>query len=507
MSETTSLLGGAPQSPPRHLSTSTVSMLAIGGTIGTGLFFSVATIIARGPLMALTAMCYVAFIVVIVLEVTAELAVFLPGGRLMCQFQFLFLGRPVGLANSVIYWLSWGLTYALELSIAVSICGFWNTDIAIKYQTPMVVIFWITLTAFNLFPVDIYGEIEFWISLVKVVAIVAWIFVVCTCLVINGQVFDVWKDNLPVSFTGPVAPWPKLLVAFVNCLIFLSFIFQSVESIAITTGDLAEPHITIPKVTKIIFVRIVVFYLVSVLLLTLLVPYCDPHLNNPKIDNLLSSPFLLAIINCGFSSTGPLLLAFNFVILSAIISAANSNVYFGLRFLEAMVETHGARSRWGFLAQKNHHNVPVNAVLFTSCLGLVALLLKFQSIATLFLFLLTCCALAGMLMWLLLCGSHIRFSQALRAQGRTRQDLKYCSQWSLEYWAWFALINLTLVLLLNGFTNYWDFSWLALIGSYMTPLAFIILWLWFGGYNDIFSGKGLVRVDSIDLDDGDFKHV
>ncbi|GEQ68274.1 hypothetical protein JCM33374_g1941 [Metschnikowia sp. JCM 33374] len=502
----TGLLGRKHTATRRHhLSTAAVSMLAVGGTIGTGLFFSVATLLAHGPLMAMASMCYVAFLVVIVLEVTAELSVFLPGEASLCKFLFTFLGRPVGLANSLIYWLSWGLTYALELSIAISICSFWDAELASRYQTSLILICWATLTAFNLFPVDIYGQIECWMAFVKVAAIFSWILVIFASLLTKDQFFYAWVQDWPTSTFGPSASWTNHVVAFINCLIFSSFIFQSVESIAITTGDINEPETTIPKATKIIFVRIVVFYLASVFLLTISVPYSDPALLNPDIDNPLSSPFLIAMVNVGFPSTGPLLSSFNFVILSAIISAANSNVYFGSRFLESMVQAHGASSRWKFLARKNSYNVPVNAVLLTSALGLASLLLKFQSIATLFSFLLTCCASAGMLMWLLLCLSHVRFSQALKSQGKTRQSLKYCSNWKLEYWAWFASVNLSLALLMNGLTNYWDFSWLALMGSYMTPLTFAILWLWFGGCKDFKSNFGLVPLSTIDLSEGNFK--
>ncbi|KAM9911927.1 hypothetical protein OXX69_003069 [Metschnikowia pulcherrima] len=503
-SESTRLLNRSNAVSPNdhHLSISTVSMLAIGGTIGTGLFFSVATLIARGPLMAIASMCYIAFIVVIVLEVTAELAVFFPEASSICKFQFVFLGRPIGLANSVIYWLSWGFTYALELSIAVSIFSFWCPKLTENYQSLSIFACWLILTTFNLFPVDVYGQIEFWISLVKVVAIIGWIAVIAISLVSKDEFFYVWLQDWPESFVGPSGSWTKHVVAFVNCLIFSSFIFQSVESIAITTGDITQPHKTIPKVTKIIFLRIVVFYLVSVLLLTLSVPFSDPELTNPQVDDLLSSPFLIAMINCGFESSGVLLSCFNFVILSAIISAANSNVYFGSRFLVAMIQTHGADTRWSVLSYKNAQNVPTYAILLTSSLGLVPLLLRFHSISILFTVLLTCCASAGMSMWLLLCVSHIRFSQALKAQGRTRRSLRYCSKWKLEYWAWFASANLILILLLNGFSNYWSFSWLAVLGSYMTPLAFFGLWLWFGGYRD-FSMK---PVTDIDLDGGNFRY-
>lgn len=459
-----------------HLSALAASMLAIGGTIGTGLFFSVASIIQYGPLTTLVLMLYIAFLVVIVLQITAVLAVFLPENGLICKFQFMFLGPLIGLANNVIYWISWCLTYALEISIIVTICRYWNSSWVDAHQTGLILAVWAVLTGFNLLPVDTYGKIELWIALIKVVAIVVWIVIVAGELAVSGHPLGVWRSQWPSSFFGPPVSGANFLVNLVSCLILSSFIFQSVESVAITTGDIVLPHETIPKVTRLVFIRIVVFYLAAVALLTLTVPYNDEHLNDPTSENLLLSPFLLALLNCGFANNGVLLLSFNIVILSAIVSAANSNVYFGSRCLEAIAESQGGSSWVRYFAQTNSYNVPVNAVMLTSGFGLTALMLRFQSISVVFNFLLTCCALAGMLMWLLLCWSYIRFADAMKKQGISPSRLRYQSKWDLPFWARFALANLVIILMCNGLTNYWYFTWLKFLGSYMTPVAFSAIW-------------------------------
>lgn len=470
-------------------------MLAIGGTIGTGLFFSVAAIIHHGPFAVLVLMFFIAFLVCVVLQLTAEMAVFVPENGLICKFQFLFLGRLVGLANNLIYWLSWCLTYALELSIIVSICEYWNAEWVQNHQTAIILLLWLVLSGCNLLPVDTYGSIEFAIALVKVVAIVAWIIIVCGALILRKSHLGVWTDDWPRSFFGASVSWENYTINMVSCLILSSFIFQSAESVAITTGDVVSPHKTIPAVVRLVFVRIVVFYLAAVSLLTLTVAYNDKSLADPLSDNLLSSPFLVALLNCGFHGNGILLLMCNFVILTAIVSAANSNVYFGSRCLEAIAESEGGDTWVHKLGATNSANVPVNAVLLTSSFGLVALLLKFQSINVLFNFLLTCCALAGMLMWCLLCFSYIRFSQALKAQEIPKSRLKYVCGWNLEFWARFALVCLVGILTMNGLTNYWHFSWLKVLGSYMTPVLFIGLWAYF-----TWRGVGgIIPLEEIDL--------
>lgn len=482
-----------------HLTPAALSMLAIGGTIGTGLFFLVVSIIQYGPFIALVSMCYVALLVVIILEATGELAVFLPENGLICKFQFMFLGRLVGLANNLIYWVSWCLTFALELSIIVQVCKFWNEPWVEAHQTAIVVAAWALLTAFNLLPVDTYGRIEFWMASVKVAAIVVWIAVVAWSLVSRGHPFGVWTAHWPASFFGHASSGASYAVNFANCLIYLSFVFQSVESVAITTGDVLRPHVTIPQTIGLVLVRIVVFYLVTVLLLTLAI--APAQLAQPAADDLLSLPFLIALANCGLTDDPALLLAFNFVILSAIVSAANSNVYFGSRCLEAIVEAHGRRTCWRRLARTNAANVPVHAVVVLAAFGLLALLLRFQSITTVFSFLLTCCALAGMLMWCLLCFSYVRFRRALAWHGVLRARLKYASQWRMYGAAWFALANLVLVLCCSGLTNYWAFSWLAFLGSYMTPAVFVVMFCYFEWRRP----EGLVPLEAIDVGAGNLK--
>lgn len=469
-------------------------MLAIGGTIGTGLFFSVSSILQFGPFTAMGLMIHIAFLVVIILQLTTEMAVFIPENGLVCKFQFLFLGPLVGLANNLIYWLSWCLTFALEILIIVTICKFWNFEFVAKYQATFIVVVWLVLTGCNLLPVDAYGQIEFWIALIKVVAICLWLVIVSVKLVASEHPLHTYTANWPQSFFGDLVSLPNHIVNFVSCLILSLFIFQSVESVAITTGDVVEPHKTIPQITNLVFVRIVVFYLATVFLLTLSVAYNDPNLNGSSEKDLLSSPFLLALLNCGFQGNGLLLQIFNFVILSAIVSAANSNVYFGSRCLEAIAESRP--DSWiGCFRKTNADNVPINAVLASSVFGLVAILLKFQSITVVFNFLLTCCALAGMLMWCLLAFSHIRFTQALRAQGYLKRQLKYVSNWNLDLWAWFALVNLVVILVCNGLTNYWDFLWLRFLGSYMTPFAFLVVWAALH-----FSGEGgIIPLEEIEL--------
>lgn len=457
-----------------QLSPAAVSMLAIGGTIGTGLFFSVSALLTKGPLTTLLSMAYVALIVVSVLQSAGDLAAAYPETGLICKFQYIFIGRAAGLANSLVYWISWGLTFALELSLVVSIVKFWAPEFGERYQTAIILTVFICLTAFNLLPVDIYGQIEYWMALIKVVAIVGWIFVALASLIMQKRVFSTWTYDWPRSFTGDFSSKSHFSIDFVNSLIFLSFLFQSVESVAISSRDLENPQKHMRYVLRIVFFRIVIFYIASVALLSLTIPFEDKKLHDPQLRNLMSSPFLIALQNLGFKNNRQLLSAFNFVILSAILSAANSNIYFGSRYLQTLAETEVRLKYWEYFAQTNRHNTPVRAVLATAAFGAPALLLRFRSINIIFNFLLTCCALAGMLMWCLLSLLYVRYTFVLQSQGLSWRYYRRIG-------AIWAMASMTAILASAGLQCYYDFSYAQLIASYMTAVVFFGLYFWFGG--------------------------
>lgn len=422
------------------------AMLAVGGTIGTGLFFSVAAILRLGPVIALASVGYIAFLVILVLNVAAEMAVFWPRNGSVCVFLCAFLSPALGWANSIVYWLSWGLTYALELSILASMakCGAWG-----------IVGLWTAMLVLNLLPVDWFGAVELYISMVKVVAILAWIVLAFARLLQRGAVYTHWS----------VEPSVESALALGSGLVFASFLFQSVELVAISAGDVEEPEKSIPQVVRLLLWRIVVFYLVSVLLLALSVDPHDPLLVGASASDILSLPFVIALANLGFAD-GAVARVAQAVLFSAILSAANSNIYFGSRCLEAMST--------GYFGRCNRHGVPVPAVVATALFGLVALLVRFHSIATLFTFLLSCCASAGMLMWCLLCYAHAGFRRHVRAKGL---ELKFTSRWNLGFWAPFAAGNFTVILAASGLPVFWRFTWLGLCGAYLTQFLFLGLWL------------------------------
>lgn len=459
-----------------HLSGVTAGMLSIGGTVGTGLFFSTAALLRLGPLVALLSVAYVAFLVSVVVSISGELAAYMPGTGLLCEFLTIYLSPPIGLANNCIYCLSWGLTFALELSILTEMVRNW-WPWADNHPSTVLFVLWGSLFALNLLPVDIYGRVELWLALIKVVAIVVWMLVVT--LTVLGRwgtagplPLTLWWQHWPRGLLGDSAGGPvAFAVAAVNAVIYCSFLFQSVESVAITTGDLDNVQDEMPFVISLVLVRIVAFYVACVFLLAITVD-CTQLLAVPSSE----SPFMVSLRYLGFCGKS-LLWGFDVVIFSAILSAANSNVYFGSRCLAAVVEP-----KFPSLAKTSNYGVPAYTVAITSSIGLVAFLLRFHAVSVVFGVLLTCCALAGLLMWCCLCCAYTRFHWGLVENGQSRDCLPYRARLDLPRWAPFVAGNIIFILLFSGATNWWAFSWLQFVASYTTPLLFGLLWLVFS-YN------------------------
>lgn len=402
---------------------------------------------------------YIAGLSVVVVLVTSRLASKYPVNGSLCHFQLMFLSPAIGWSNNLIYWMSWLLTLALELSILVQLLDFWGLA-----SLPLLTIFaiWGCLTVVNLLPVNVFGRVEYGISLIKVTFIILWMGVIAAAVLGANPAhkpigFTIWFAQLPQLLIGLASPTNAGLNLW-SSLVSASFTFQSIELIALTAGELKDPR-AMGQITRLVFFRIMVFYLASIFFLTLVIPFNDPALSTTD-DTLLLSPFIVALSNCHYNSAG-LTSLFNFIIFTALLSAANSNIYFGLRCLLAMAE----ESQLTLLSETSSQGVPYVAVLCTAAFGLVALTLRVELIHTVFNSLLACCASAGLLMWCLLCFSYVRFEKAQGVKTKLRTAAK------------FAGVNIAVIILTSGMQ-----SRLAseAFSAYLTPIAFVGLWVFFG---------------------------
>ncbi|KAG2731102.1 hypothetical protein G9P44_006251 [Scheffersomyces stipitis] len=484
----------------RLLNSRHISMISIGGIIGTGLFLGVRNALVNGPIISLLSYAYIAVICYTVIQSVGEMSCYMPINGSVCQFQFKFLSNSVGLAINIIYWLSWSITLALELSLIYSVLSFWSNALPfVNDGNQLWIIFgvWLVLTSFNLLPVNFYGEIEFVISILKISFITCWIVLSTYILTKNGIGFKYWsKDLLWGVDTLHVVKnrvGSKILNVMAS-LVSSCFTFQSIESIAICSGEIRDAHINLPKAIKYVLVRIVVFYITTLFLLTLLIPCNDTRLTSGD-DDIFSSPFLIGLINCGIGASSFILSIFNFVILVSMVSAANSNIYFGSRCLVSMVEEEYMPK---FLGKTNTKGVPQMAILLTSSIGLISLFSRVETISVLFNLLVNVCATSGLIMWLFIMVSYLRFLETLKFNKLDYSTLVFRSNHPrlLKFLNYVSIVSICAIIVGNGVLNIWRFDWNNFLSCYLTSIILVVSSLSLSWY---WNEPLLVDIETIDI--------
>ncbi|SCV03115.1 LANO_0G02234g1_1 [Lachancea nothofagi CBS 11611] len=482
---------------PRH-----VSMIALGGTIGTGLFIGIANpLLNAGPVGALIAYIFMGTLAYSVTQSLGEMATFIPVTSSFTVFTRRFLSPALGAANGYMYCFSWCITFALELSIVGQIIEYWTDAVP---NAAWIIIFWVPLSLSNLIPVRYYGEFQFWISLVKVLAIIGFI-IYCLCMVcgagVTGPVgFRYWRhpgpwgDGLLDAVSGlPIYSsnvGKGRFLGWVSSLINAAFTYQGTELVGITAGESNNPRKTVPKAINKVFLRILLFYVGSLFFIGLLVPYNDPKLTSTA-SYVSSSPFIIAIQNSGTKILPDI---FNAVVLITIISAANSNVYVGSRVLYGLGTERLAPQ---FVTRVNRFGVPYIAVGIVSLFGFLGYLSVSSGSKNAFDWLLNITAIAGFFAWLFISLCHVRFMQALKLQGISRDDLPFKAKF-MPWGAYYAAFFIALIILFQGFTAFTpSFDVSSFFAAYVSVFLFIAIWVIF---QCIYRGRLIHKIEDVDID-------
>ncbi|KAI9643623.1 lysine permease [Ciborinia camelliae] len=478
----------------RRLKSRHLQMIAIGGTIGTGLFIGSGSAIAEsGPAGALIAYIFVGTLVYSVMMSLGEMATFLPVPGAFTLYASRFIDPSLGFAMGWIYWFSWAMTYALELTATGLIIQYWAPQLNIAI---FISVFWVLITGVNFLPVSFYGEIEFWFSLVKVITVLGFlIFGVCIDAGAGQQGylgFHNWSN--PGAFApyllDPSNPVAKF-VGFWAVLIQAGFSYQGTELVGIAAGETENPKKNVPAAIRKTFYRILFFFVGSIFFIGLLVPYDNPQLLTGGSD-ATASPFVIAAKLAGIKTLPGLI---NAVLLFVVLSAANSNVYSGSRILVGLAESHCAPK---FFMKTSRRGVPFYAVAFTAAFGLLAFMNLSEGGGTAFVWLQNMSAVAGFITWACICGCHIAFMRALAARGISRDRLPYKALWQ-PWFAWYGLGFVVLITLAQGFTAWIPtFKVESFFVSYVSLILFVVAYL---GHK-IICKTSFVKSLEADLDTG-----
>ena len=468
----------------RKLGARHLNMIAIGGSIGTGLFLaSGATIASAGPGGALLAYALIGVMIYFLMTSLGELATHNPTSGAFFTYGTKYVEGGFGFALGWNYWYNWAITVAFELVAVQFIMKFWFPDIPGFYWSA---IFLAVIFGINALTVKGFGESEFFFSLVKVLAIIAFIIIgiwmIAKIMLTPGaSAFANWRVG--------EAPFVGGFQALIGVAMIAGFSFQGTEMVGVAAGESKDPQKTIPVAIKQIFWRILLFYIVCIFIIGTLIAYNDPRLlQAAATEDVALSPFTLLYEKAGFAFAASMM---NAVILTAILSAGNSGMYSSTRMLFDMARKGSAPKLFAHLDPRG---VPMNALYATTAIAALCFLTTFFGEQEVFNWLLNMSGMCGFIVWLGIAISHYRFRKGYLAQGYQLEGLAYRAKF-FPFAPWFAFILCSIVVLGQNYQAVLDGEWLAVLSTYIGILLFLVIWL---GYKWKYKTK-LVSYQEMDV--------
>lgn len=472
----------------RQLHSRHLQFIAIGGTIGTGLFLGTGQALSSaGPVSLLIAFIFMGSVVFSVMTALGEMAAYMPVAGAFTAYATRFVDPTLGFAMGWIYWCSWSLTYALELTAAGLIIQFWDESINIGIW---IAVFWVIFTASNYMPIRWFGEFEMWFSSIKVITIIGFIiFSICVNAGVGDQGYIGFKYwNSPGAFAEDLREGAAgKFIGFWGVLVTAAFSFQGTELVGIAAGEAENPSKTIPSAIRWTFWGIFTLFVATVFFLGINIPYDNPDLLSPNKD-ASASPLVIVAKLAGVSVLPHII---NAVLLSAVLTAAMSNVYSSSRILVSLAESgHAPR----FLKKTNRIGTPYYAVGVCSLVGFLGFLNLSSGGSVVFNWFLNITAIAGLISWSLICICHLRFMKALSLNGIQRSELPYAAPLQ-PYLSWMGLFFTVLITITSGFKTFIDWNTSDFFTSYISVILFIVLYL---GHKLVYRTK-IVPIGDVDL--------
>ncbi|KIJ65405.1 hypothetical protein HYDPIDRAFT_27415 [Hydnomerulius pinastri MD-312] len=464
--------------PPPRLKSRHVQMIAIAGTLGTGLFLgSGQAISSAGPVGALIAYILVGTVAYASLCSVGEMTSFAPIHGSFPYYASRWVDEALGFAVGWNYFYTNAMTLPVEISGAQLLITYWDDNK--KHGAAFVAIMCGAACLINIFGVRYFGEAEFVFSILK-------------CLILVGIVIDLggvpgrerlgfryWKD--PGPFTGPQFEpdhpgWDHFL-GIMSAIVVAAFSFQGIEIAAIAAAETESPRRNVAKAIWKAFFRILLFYIFGVFVAGLIVSSDNPSLLQSSGDaaqgNVTASPYVIAMgpSNSTNSTISGLPGVVNAGMIASAFSAGNSFLYSASRILSGLALRGQAPKL--FVGKKDH--VPTVAVLFTSAFGLLSFLSFASGPAVAFKWLISLSAVGEFFTWATINFTYLFFFRGLKYQEYDREEWHYRN--ILQPWlAIWGLLWCIIFILISGYQVFWHFIASTFFTSYIGILLFFGLY-------------------------------
>lgn len=457
----------------RDLKTRHLSMIAIGGSIGTGLFLASGNAIhTAGPGGALVAYIAIGIMVYFLMTSLGEMATYMPVSGSFSTYASRFVDPAFGFALGWNYWFNWAITLAVDISTAAIIVQFWLPNTPAWLWSA---IFLILIFGLNALSVKAYGESEYWFSIIKVATVIIFLIVGVLTIVgiLGGEVIGF------SNFTAGDAPFKGGFFAILGTFLIAGFSFQGTEMVGIAAGESATPETSVPKAIKQVFWRILLFYIFAIFIIGMIIPYTNPNLLSAEATDVAISPFTLVFEKAGLAFAASVM---NAVILTSVLSAGNSGLYASTRMLWAMARDKKAPK---FLGKVNRRGIPMAALIVTTIVGAMTFITTLTENGTvIYTWLLSASGLTGFIAWVGIAISHYRFRKAFIKQGHDLSELKYKAKF-FPFGPILALVLCILVIVGQDYAAFLkpEFTnpawWQKICISYIGLPIFLVFWLSF----------------------------
>ncbi|KAF1984517.1 histidine permease [Aulographum hederae CBS 113979] len=452
----------------RGLKSRHAQMIALGGTIGTGLFVGSGQALARGgPAFLLGSYILMSFLVLCVVTAIVEVATYLPTpGSSMNLFAYRYVSRSLGFSMGWLYFYSLGILVPYEITAAGLVINYWHSDINIAVWISIMIV---VIVGLNALPVKFYGETEFWFASTKVVMMIG-LLILSVVLFFGGGPdhdrlgFRYWMDPGAANTylaTGNTGRFLALLSTFV--LSAFPFTFAP-ELLVVTAGEMHSPRRNLPIAARRYIFRLLFFYIGSVLAIGVICPSNDPALTDGGAG-AGSSPFVVGIKDAGIKVLDSII---NAGIIISAWSSGNSFLYLSSRSLYSLALSGNAPRIFKACTKSG---VPYAAVICSSLFCALAYLNVANSGSVVFNWFVNLTNTSGFISWICCSIVYMRFRKACRAQN---VEVPW-SSWLQPWGAWCSFFGFIFLVLVNGFNVFWPQNWSA--SSFLTAYVGIPIFL------------------------------
>ena len=429
----------------RGLKNRHIQMIALGGAIGTGLFYgSAQTIQLVGPGITLSYLIG-GIVIFLIMRMLGEMSVDEPVSGSFSHYAYKYWGEFPGFLSGWNYWFNYVIVSMAELTAVGIYINYWWPDIPHWISA---LVFLVVITLINLVNVKLYGEFEFWFAIVKVAAIIGMI-ILGALMIFTGVggpatgFSNLWMHG---GFM-PNGTWGLLL-----SLVIVMFSFGGIELIGITAGEADNPKKSIPQAINQVMWRILIFYIGALTVMMIIYPW-----NQVGVDG---SPFVQIFSKMGIPAAATIL---NIVVLTAALSVYNSGIYSNARMLYSLAQQGNAPKCFTKLSK---NGIPVAGVLVSSSLTLVVVILNYLMPGKVFMYLISIAVGAAVISWVMIAITNLKFR---KSKGEAAAQLTFKTPWH-PYTNYFCLAFLIMIIVLM---TQIDGMKMAI---YILPAWILVLW-------------------------------